>query len=160
MAVLTDALLQALAAELGHKWHQVYYVNIGKVSLDCNSVELWSGKEKIQLDVVFFVVWVHKLSFTDENLRFDSIFEFQERHSGCLEYSVLILGENFWQECVTWFVVDLDLILNAYARSLAKTLDAVYNLSTQTHLLQLFGHFSVEHHGRKHTAGNCPLAAL
>ena len=134
MAMLADALLQALAAELGHEWHQVHYVHIGIVSFDCSSVELWSGKVQVQLHHVFFVVGVNKLSFSDENLGFYGIFKFQERHPGCLEYSGLILRENFWKERVAWFEVNLDLVLNADARGLAKTLDAVYNFSAQAHL--------------------------
>ena len=134
MAMLADALLQALAAELGHEWHQVHYVHIGIVSFDCSSVELWSGKVQVQLHHVFFVVGVNKLSFSDENLGFYGIFKFQERHPGCLEYSGLILRENFWKERVAWFEVNLDLVLNADARGLAETLDAVYNFSAHAHL--------------------------
>lgn len=134
MAMLADALFQTLAAELGHEWHQVHYVNIGIVSFNCNSVELRSGKVQVQLHNVFFVVGVNKFSFSDENLGFYGIFKFQEWHPGCLVNSGLVLRENFWQESVTWFEVNLDLVLNADARGLAETLDAVYNFSAQAHL--------------------------
>lgn len=113
--------------------------------LDKFCCELWSCEVDFELNRVCLVVGVDKLSHSNQNLIWLKLLDVDEGHPGLLVHSVGILSNHlgYCLRTIVKLIEDFDLVVNADSRILSKALDAVSDLSAETHLLELFSLFGV-----------------